>query len=75
MKEGLLIEVRRRASAPYDYHGATMYYLYYARIVCYHAGKRIWSEKAGLPTICRKYAEEAGSNLLKYLLEREALND
>jgi hypothetical protein len=47
-----------------------LHYLYHPRVTCYVKGKKVWSEKAGNPCICRKDANEAAIRLLKDLFEQ-----
>lgn len=67
MKEGAYIEVKRKTVTPFEYHGAMLTSLFYTQVSYYTKGKRIWTEKAGNPTICRKYADEEGSKMLHEL--------
>jgi hypothetical protein len=70
MKDGVYPEVSRKATKPIEYHGMLLHYLYHPRVTCYVKGKKVWSEKAGNPCICRKDANEAAIRLLKDLFEQ-----
>ncbi len=74
MKEGLLIEVKRRRVTPYEYHGTLLTSVYDARVVCWNQGKRLWSQRAGLPAICRKHAIKNAGYLLNDLLVSGGVN-
>jgi hypothetical protein len=76
MKEGLRIEIKKLHVSPFPYDDKlTLSCVWEARVVCYHKGKRPWSERAtpGSHQIFKKDAIAEGTRLLREKFEQEVL--
>lgn len=72
MKEGLHVEVKKLHVTPFHYDDQlTLDCVWSARVVCYHAGKKLWTQHAtpGHHQIFKKDAMAEATRLLKELIK------